>query len=429
MRRSLLPLLLVITGVGLIVAYLVLRSAPTIPAAATTLPAPATTDLSIVTQPSLVGQPTRQLALNLETAPSRAPAAIESPDSTASLTPTAQPIFPTPTTHVISESAEFTVTTPASPPMSLTVSEPCPLPDCLRRVGVSGRKEIVSAANDAGLPFGQYLNWWAEMAPPEPGDVAFWQMVPITAAGPVLTWEALGQIVDARPGSIWIVGNEPDIIWQDNTPAERYAQIYHDVYSFIKQRDPEAQLAIAGVGQPTPLRLAYLDIVLKSYLETYGEPLPIDIWTIHAFVLREERDSWGVGIPPGMADDQGELYELTDHNNQAYFQQNLIHFRAWMAERGYGDRPLAVTEFGILHPAEYGFPPEVVAEFMIGAFEFFASAANETGYPEDDNRLVQWWFWYSVFDGGDFPTGNLFDPEEGQLTPLGQVFTSLVVGE
>jgi hypothetical protein len=348
-------------------------------------------------------------------------------------TQTAQPIFPTPTPHppgaVSTETVELTDTNPATTSMSLPGTEPCPLADCLRRVGVSGRNKMVSAAYAAGLPFGQYLNWWAETNPPEPGDVSFWQMVSITAAGPVLSWETLGEIVDARPRSIWIVGNEPDIIWQDNTPAKRYAQIYHDVYTFIKERDPEALLAIAGVGQPTPLRMAYLDIVLDTYRETYGEPLPVDIWTIHAFVLREERDSWGVGIPPGMDDEQGEFYELADHDNLAYFQQNLINFRAWMAERGYGDRPLAVTEFGILHPADYGFPPEVVAEFMIGAFDFFTSAANETGYPEEDNRLVQWWFWYSVFDGGDFPTGNLFDPEEGQLTPLGQVFTSLVVGE
>jgi len=412
-RRYQLPLTLVIIGAALIAAFLALNADPT-------GQAPATSGGSTETRASPAGQATADRAASTNAA-----------TSTLSEPPTQTPqsIYPTPTTSLSSEKVDVTVTRPATASMILSVPEPCPLPDCQRRTGVSGRNEMVIGAYQSGLQFGQYLNWWAEADPPELGDVYFWQMVSVTAAGPVSSWEKLGQIVDARPGSIWVVGNEPDIVWQDNTPAERYAEIYHDVYAIIKQRDPTAQLAIAGVGQPTPLRLAYLDIVLETYLETYGEPLPVDIWTVHAFVLREERDSWGVGIPPGMLADQGELYELTDHNNLDYFQQNLIDFRLWMAERGYRDRPLAVTEFGILHPAEYGFPPEVVADFMIGAFDFFATAANETGYPADDNRLVQWWFWYSVFDGGDFPTGNLYDPETDQLTPLGQLFSSLVSGE
>ncbi len=410
MRRYLLPLALVITGAVLIAAYLILN-------ADSNGQAPAASGGSNETRAHPAGQATadRSVATNAVTSTQSEPP-----------TQTPQTMDPTPLTSTSSDNVEDTVTRSPVASMILSVSEPCPLPDCLHRTGVSGRNEMVNGAYQSGLQFGHYLNWWAEADPPEPGDVYFWQMVSITAAGPVLSWEKLDLIVDARPGSIWVVGNEPDIVWQDNTPAERYAVIYHEVYDFIKQRDPTARLAMAGVGQPTPLRLAYLDIVLDTYLETYGEPLPVDIWTIHAFILREERDSWGVGIPPGMVADQGELYEIRDHNNLDIIQQNLIDFRLWMAERGYRDRPLAVTEFGILHPADYGFPPEVVADFMIGTFDFFATAANETGYPADDNRLVQWWFWYSVYDGEDFPTGNLYDPESDQLTPLGRLFSSLV---
>jgi hypothetical protein len=228
---------------------------------------------------------------------------------------------------------------------------------------------------------------------------------------------------------VWIVGNEPDIIWQDNVTAERYAEIYHDVYAFIKEKDPSAQIAIAGVGQPTPLRRAYLDIVLNTYESTYGQPLPVDIWTVHNFILREEAGSWGVSIPPGMEESSGELYEIEDHTNLEIFRENLIDFRAWMAERGYGDRPLAVTEIGVLHPSDFGFPPEVVAEFMVGAFDFLLNAENDTGLAEDDGRLAQWWFWYSVHDASDFPTGNLYEPENGRLTPLGEVFARYVSAE
>ncbi len=66
---------------------------------------------------------------------------------------------------------------------------------------------------------------------------------------------------------------------------------------------------------------------------------------------------------------------------------------------------------------------------MIGAYDFFAGATDdETGYPADGNRLIQWWFWYSVFDSGDYPTGNLYDPDTRELTELGWVFAQLVGG-
>ena len=53
-----------------------------------------------------------------------------------------------------------------------------------------------------------------------------------------------------------MIGNEPDVRWQDNVTPERYAEIYHDIYTFIKERDPGAQVVIGGVAQSTPLRRA-----------------------------------------------------------------------------------------------------------------------------------------------------------------------------
>ena len=34
----------------------------------------------------------------------------------------------------------------------------------------------------------------------------------------------LGTLVDDNPGAIWLVGNEPDCIWQDNVLPEEYAR-------------------------------------------------------------------------------------------------------------------------------------------------------------------------------------------------------------
>lgn len=410
MRRSLGPILLIFLGLALILAYLLLRDRRA------DGPAEA--------------QPTAQRAESAGTSP-----ALSATTPTVAPASTPQPIVPTPTEPMQASApdpAPATSDTPAASnaPLATFTPDPrrCPLPNCLARSGVSGRLEDIAAAAGAGLPIGNFFDWWLNKHPPlipglSEGDPAsYWQMVPVSQDGPLVPWTTIEEVVATRPGSIWIVGNEPDVAWQDNTTAETYAAIYHDVYTFIKDRDPSAQLAIAGVAQPSPLRFAYLEQVLDTYQALYGQPMPVDIWTVHAFILREQADSWGVGIPPGMDEDDGLLYEIADHDDLEIFQQSLASFRQWMAEHGYGDMPLAVTEFGILHPADYGFPPDAVIEFLIGASHYMATARGDVGFPEDDFRLVQYWFWYSTYDGGDFPTGNLYDPEDDRLTAVGQAY-------
>jgi hypothetical protein len=288
---------------------------------------------------------------------------------------------------------------------------------------------MVDAAYRAGLPFGVYSNWWTESEPLDLDDAEFWQTIGISDTGFDLPPDNIFQAIENQPGSTWVIGNEPDIVWQDNIDPEQYAEIYHRAYTFIKEADPTARVAPAPVGQPTPLRLAYLNRVLEAYENQNGQPLPADIWTVHAFILREEAGSWGVGIPPGITEDHGRLYEIEDHDDLEILSQHIVEFRSWMAEHGYQDRPLAVTEFGILHPSDYGFPPEKVIDFMLGALDLFSTATNNTGYPADDNRLVQWWFWYSAYDGGDFPTGNLYDPQSNQLTAIGRAFAGYVANQ
>jgi hypothetical protein len=240
--------------------------------------------------------------------------------------------------------------------------------------------------------------------------------------------DALAAAAAANPGSLWLMGNEPDVAWQDDATPDQYAATYGRLYPIIKAADPTALVAIAGVSQPTPLRLAYLDRVLAAYQEQFGAPMPVDVWNVHAFVLREERDSWGVGIPPGMADDTGILYEIDDHADMTTFRQQIVNFRQWMAERGFRDKPLVVSEYGILMPESYGFSPDAVAGFMADTFDFFLTAADaELGYPPDDNRLVQAFCWYSNSDTV-YPTPSLFDPESGAITPVGEMFTAYVAG-
>lgn len=221
---------------------------------------------------------------------------------------------------------------------------------------------------------------------------------------------------------MWLIGNEPDVKWQDNLEPAAYAWLYHEAYTTVKNADPTAQIAIGGVSQPTPLRMRYLDAVLASYKAQFGTDMPIDVWNVHAFVLREERGSWGVDIPPGLPDKYGQLYEIDDSDNMDIFRQQIIDFRRWMAERGYQNDPLIVSEYGILMPEDYGFPPDRVVAFLRSSFDFFLTAADPAlGYPNDGYRLVQAWCWYSLnAPEYIYPTGNLFDSETGQITAVGQ---------
>ncbi|MEZ4517808.1 MAG: hypothetical protein R3C44_13640 [Chloroflexota bacterium] len=188
-----------------------------------------------------------------------------------------------------------------------------------------------------------------------------------------------------------------------------------------------AVIGAGGISIPSPLRLAYLDRDCETYQARYGTPMPVDIWSVHAFTLREEEGSWGVGIPPGEEATTGELYEIEQHGDVALFIRHIHDFRAWMAANGYQNTPLAVTEFGILLPADYGFPDELVANYMRTTIEYMRTATGETGYPADDNRLVQYWFWYSIYDDGAYPTGDLYDPGTGELTPLGEAYREYVL--
>ena len=296
--------------------------------------------------------------------------------------------------------------------------------DDRRRFGAGMPREAGAIGDYAveQVRIGWVLDWWVDATPATPPGVTYWQMVRVSASGYAPDRSTIRAAAQANPGATWILGNEPDVEVQDNVSPEVYAERYHELYALLKDADPSCRVAVAGVAQPTPLRLDYLDRVLAAYLERHGKMMPVDVWTVHGFVLREERDSWGVGIPPGFDQDTGALYELQDHDSVSLFSEQIRAFRAWMAERGYRHCPLALTEFGILMPEDYGFDEERVRAYMVAALDDLVTARDpDVGCPEDDNRLVQAWAWYSLVDT-TYPTGNLFDPQSKALTALGQAY-------
>lgn len=251
-------------------------------------------------------------------------------------------------------------------------------------------------------------------------------------------WEGyVSRLVQKKPGNLWVIGNEMDRLGQDGLRPDEYAVIYHDTYKLIKQTDPSAQVAIGAMVQPTPLRRRYLELVMEEYQRRYSARMPVDVWNIHAFILREDY-TWGAGIPPGMDAyaHLGTLYEVPDHGDIEILKRLVRDFRTWMAQRGYRNTPLIISEYGILMAPDYDagngrvYDSAFVKEYMLASFEFFRAAANaQTGYPSDGNRLVQSWAWYSLNDYVYVPdvqedgfNGNLLDHDSSVITPVGKAF-------
>lgn len=294
------------------------------------------------------------------------------------------------------------------------------------RIGVSLPYGAGRDDNLAALGVGWVMDWNVRASVDLSDGIDYAQTVRMGRG--VLRPEAdvLTSAAEARPGSLWLISNEPDVRWQDNVTPEVYARLYHEAYTAIKLGDPTAQIAAGGISQPSDLRLRYLDLVLQSYQDQFGAALPAQVWHIHNYMLREERDSWGVDIPPGIADNGGALYSIADSGNLALFREQIWAFRRWMASRGYGGRPLVVSEFGVPMPEDYGFPPDVMAEFLGETWRFFLTASDASlGDPNDGGRLVQRWCWFSLAYP-EYPTGDLVDRDRGTWTQLGLVWLSMM---
>lgn len=317
--------------------------------------------------------------------------------------------------------------TSAYPPTPLaSIPESSILWEGRPRWGVGVAIGPISKYNVKPLRLGWYLDWRARANPSRPEGIEYVQMVRLRDGKLIPKPEEISRIAELNPGSLWLIGNEPDVKWQDNVKPALYAALYHQAYKTIKLADPTARVGIGGVSQPTPLRLKYIELILEAYKAQFGEEMPIDIWNIHNFILREERGSWGVDIPPGIREDRGELYEIDDSGNIEAFRRQILNFRRWMAERSFQNYPLIISEYGIPMPEDYGFPPERVIAFLRSTFEFFLTATDPAlGYPADGYRLVQRWCWYSL-DDTTYPTGRLFDPQTGALTAVGEGWVDMV---
>ena len=290
---------------------------------------------------------------------------------------------------------------------------------------------------------GSYLDWGAGSKPGLPAGVEYIRVLRLRNDLYQFTLDNLPGWVNANPGSVWVVGNEPDTTYggQDALLPELYADRYFALATIIRDLDPSAQIAFGSVVQPTPIRLRYLQRAWNQLVMMQGVPTAssnlIDIWSIHAFILNEQQYRWGTGIPPGFENDHDDaeiITDLTDTYSIDKFQSRINAMRTWLADLGERDKPLWITEYGSLMPPidpidpprdYYNVSDADTANFMLATFNFLLSATDtQTGLPGDGNRLVQRWYWYSLNEHRYNFGGSLFDPDNGNsLTLVGQSFT------
>jgi len=309
-------------------------------------------------------------------------------------------------------------------------------PAVVRRFGVSIGVGTLAGYPLNRLPFGWYSDWSYQSAPDAPNGAQYVQCIPVDPERYVPPNDTLRAVVRASHGALWLIGNEPECVYQGNRTPEEYAQIYHDYYVFLKAEDPTCQVAIGAVVQPTPLRLKWLNLLLQDYQVRYGQPMPVDVWNIHNQVLEERREGdqqFGSGIPVGLTETQGVDYPWWENDRSDVFEAQVSDFRRWMADRGQRDKTLIISEYGILYPSTWfdalGSPggDARVNAYMNTTFDYLLTATDpETGCPTDGNRLVQRWMWLSL----NLPTweqdplngfnGNLCDARTHAITVFGQ---------
>ena len=330
----------------------------------------------------------------------------------------------------------------------LAATDPAPL--CRLGINVSsfaGAPFYIDDFNIIPLRAGWYIDYRAAPSPPANNGAEYAMVVSVfdNAQGEYgynPKGAALDQTIAAHPGGIYIIGNEPDRReLQNDVLPEHYAYIYHDAYTEIKSKDPTAQVWAGAIVQPTPLRLAYLDRVLAAYQARYYAPMPVDGWALHAFLLNERSCDaydndlnvcWGAEIPPGLDATDGQVLTPEDNARLDLFTAGIQRFRTWMAANGYRNAPLYVTEYGVLMPPVFGFPPNVVNRYMRETFDYMLTTTDESiGYPADENRLVQRFAWFSTFDP-DF-NGHLYQSTDANnpmtppfvLSSIGQQFRDI----
>ncbi len=190
----------------------------------------------------------------------------------------------------------------------------------------------------------------------------------------------------------WALGNEPNDPNVGNRTPEQYAELYH-TYEGWADVAPRCGILPAGIANAD---WQWAEAFREAYRDKYGRYPRVDGWNIHNYVLE-----------PGL-----DPYDVTE------FGRRILAFRTWMESIGDGDKPLFLTEFGVLYgsgccdrPVD---PPEKLETFMRDAVQWL-----------QESHTVSGWAWFATTTREY--NGNLMTPD-GDLNSLGETYGQLAKG-
>ena len=313
--------------------------------------------------------------------------------------------------------------------------------------------QSLSDYNLANLRVGWYSDWSYNDAPDQPRDVTaatrleYVQLLTVRDDQWPPKWSAVKKAATSQPGSLWIIGNEPECPNQGNLTPRKYAERYHEAVNLLRSYDSTARFAIGGIVEPTPLRLRWLEEAMTNYYTLFGYSMTadIDVWNIHMQILPEGPGTAGAGEPVGIVPNPGEAreYAWSSAADVELFQSLVSEMRTWLNAKGERAKPLIISEMGVLMPSyllvddpalseaeRTAQGDRMIEQYMTQAFDWMLSARSATtGCTTDDNLLVQRWLWFSVNDSFfTEPTnycgfnGSLFDYQTRTLTRFGRRF-------
>jgi hypothetical protein len=215
-------------------------------------------------------------------------------------------------------------------------------------------------------------------------------------------WNNFKKFAQNRPGSWWLIFNEPNISDQANLTPQDAAALYKQIRNTIKSWDPTAKLIVGGVSIMGNLGEGrdWFEKFFRDYFDL-GEDDPIpptevirehfDGWHFHAYA-----DTWLLGPPYSRSSWIAKVEGIID----------------WVKENNGGE--IWVTEWGVLWEG----------------LDISSVMSETLSYLENNNDITRyaWFATHSCLVPNNlcFKGSLLLDPLKTDLTAAGQIYKNQV---